>query len=292
MPSVPLKETKTERVGIQTQSPAWLSTITAGVLLGTLLSIFSVSLTSLIFVGPLAAELPRGIVMALVTVSVTALSVSFFSGNRGVIAGLQDSPLVVMATSISAITATLTTPDAAMSTIFVLIALTTLLNGVILILLGKFKLGILVRYLPYPVIGGFMAGTGIMLLLGGIGTMVDYNLSAKNLVRLFTGSEMELWLPGVLFGLLLFIGTRRIQHSLALPGLLLAEAILFYLLLIASDSNIQNAADAGLLLGDMDLASGWPFINPKHFFSARWDILKGSWTISARFSLLLQSAFC
>ncbi len=255
--------------------PAWLSTITAGVLLGTLLSIFSVSLTSLIFVGPLASELPRGIAMALVTVSITSLSMTLFSENRGIIAGLQDTPLVVMATSISAITASLASSEAAMPTILVLIALTTLGNGVILILLGKFKLGILVRYLPYPVIGGFMAGTGIMLLLGGIGTMIDYNLSASNLVRLFTGNQLEVWLPGVLFGLLLFIGTRRIRHSLALPGLLLAEGILFYLLLMFSDSNVKNAADAGLLLGDMNLAAGWTFISPKHFVSARWDILQG-----------------
>lgn len=213
--------------------------------------------------------------MALVTVSITSLSMTFFSENRGIIAGLQDSPLVVMATSISAITATLTTSDIAMPTVLVLIALITFLNGLILILLGKFKLGILVRYLPYPVIGGFMAGTGIMLILGGIGTMIDYNLSANNLVRLFSANQLELWLPGVLFGLLLFSGTRRIQHSLALPGLLLAEGILFYLLLMFSDSTVKNAADAGLLLGDLNLAAGWPFINPKHFFSARWDIIQG-----------------
>ncbi|RWX46578.1 sulfate permease, SulP family [Candidatus Electrothrix aarhusensis] len=257
------------------QFPAWFSTITAGVLLGTLLSIFSVSLTSLIFVGPLATELPRGIAMALVTVSISSLSITFFSKNRGIIAGLQDSPLVVMATSISAITATLTTPDTAMPTVLTLIALTTFLNGLILILLGRFKLGILVRYLPYPVIGGFMAGTGIMLLLGGIGTMVDHNLSAGNLVRLFAGNELKVWLPGVLFGLILFIGTRQIRHSLALPGLLLTEGIIFYLLLRYSDISVQNAADSGLLLGDVNLAAGWPFINPTHFFSARWDIIQG-----------------
>lgn len=213
--------------------------------------------------------------MALVTVSITSLSITFFSKNEGIIAGLQDSPLVVMATSISAITATLTTADTALPTVLVLIALITFLNGLILILLGRFKLGILVRYLPYPVIGGFMAGTGIMLLLGGIGTMVDHNLSANNLVRLFTGNELEVWLPGVLFGLLLFIGTRRIRHSLALPGLLLAEGILFYFLLIYSDSNVQNAADAKLLLGNIDLPKSWPIIDPRHFFSARWDIIQG-----------------
>ncbi|MCI5141299.1 MAG: STAS domain-containing protein [Candidatus Electrothrix sp. ATG1] len=279
MSTIPLEEeSELKRVGAQSQYQVLLSTITAGVLLGTLLSIFSVSLTSLIFVGPLAEELPRGITIALVTVSITSLSITFFSKNRGVLAGLQDSPLVVMATSIAAITATLTTADVAadraMPTILTLIALVTLVNGIVLILLGKFKLGILVRYLPYPVIGGFMTGTGIMLLFGGIGTMIDYSLNANNLVRLFTVNQLELWLPGVLFGLLLFLGTRRIQHSLALPGLLLAEGVLFYLLLMFSESNVSNAAAAGLLLGDMELAVGMPFINPHHFCIARWDLIQ------------------
>ncbi|XCN74878.1 MAG: SulP family inorganic anion transporter [Candidatus Electrothrix aestuarii] len=290
----PEEEIYSEQVDTRTQSPEWLSTITAGILLGTFLTIFSVSLTGLIFVGPLASELPHGITMALVTVSITALSMTLFSKNRGIIAGLQDSPLVVMATSISVITTTLTTAEMAMPTILVLITLTTLLNGLILILMGKFKLGILVRYLPYPVIGGFMAGTGIMLLLGGIGTMIDYSLSAKNLVRLFTGQQVELWLPGVLFGILLFIGTRRIGHSLALPGLLLAEGLLFYLLLILSDSTVQHAADAGLLLGDMNLGGELPFINPTNFFTARWDIIQsqianmGAVLIITPISLLLN----
>ncbi|MCI5159173.1 MAG: STAS domain-containing protein, partial [Candidatus Electrothrix sp. AUS1_2] len=129
----------------------------------------------------------------------------------------------------------------------------------------------------YPVIGGFMAGTGIMLLLGGIGTMIDYSLSTKNLVRLFTGQQIELWLPGVLFGILLFLGTRRIGHSLALPGLLVAEGLLFYLLLRLSDSTVQHAADAGMLLGDMELEIGRSFLSaiPQNFLAARWDIIQG-----------------
>ncbi len=212
--------------------------------------------------------------MALVTVSISSLSITLFSENKGILAGLQDTPLVVMATSISAIGASLASSETAIPTILVLVTLTTVLNGIGLILLGKFKLGILARYLPYPVIGGFMAGTGIMLILGGIETMIDYNLSASKLVELFTGAQLELWVPGFLFGILLFIGTRSIQHSLALPGLLFAEGLFFYLLLLFSDLNTQHAADVGFLLGDMTEAAGWPFVNSSNFFSARWDLIR------------------
>ncbi len=212
--------------------------------------------------------------MALVTVSISSLSITLFSENKGILAGLQDAPLVVMATSISAIGASLASSETALPTILVFVTLTTVLNGISLILLGKFKLGILARYLPYPVIGGFMAGTGIMLIFGGVETMIDYKLSASKLIDLFAGAQLELWGPGFLFGILLFIGTRSIKHTLALPGLILAEGLLFYLLLFSSDINIKDAANAGFLLGDMTEAAGWPFINPSHFFSARWDLIR------------------
>ena len=44
----------------------------------------------------------------------------------------------------------------------------TVLCGAVFFALGKFKLGNLVRFVPYPVVGGFLAGTGWLLLKGGI----------------------------------------------------------------------------------------------------------------------------
>ena len=44
----------------------------------------------------------------------------------------------------------------------------TLLCGVLFWVLGRFRLGNLVRYVPYPVVGGFLAGTGWLLLKGGL----------------------------------------------------------------------------------------------------------------------------
>ena len=44
----------------------------------------------------------------------------------------------------------------------------TVLCGLVFAMLGRFRLGNLVRFVPYPVVGGFLAGTGWLLFKGGI----------------------------------------------------------------------------------------------------------------------------
>jgi len=40
-----------------------------------------------------------------------------------------------------------------------------LVGGLIQILFGLFKTGVLVRYIPYPVISGFMSGIGAIIII-------------------------------------------------------------------------------------------------------------------------------
>ncbi len=46
--------------------------------------------------------------------------------------------------------------------------LATALTGVVLWGLGRFRLGALVRFVPFPVIGGFLAASGWLLVTGGV----------------------------------------------------------------------------------------------------------------------------
>ncbi len=44
----------------------------------------------------------------------------------------------------------------------------TVLTGITFLAIGTFKRGNLIRFVPYPVVGGFLAGTGWLLLKGGV----------------------------------------------------------------------------------------------------------------------------
>ncbi len=236
---------------------AMLPDITSGIVNGFIEVIFAVSLTSLIFSGPLAAHLPRGLALALLTVAIHILFTTAQTPFFGVIASIQDNSAVVLALAAASLFATMAGSPAFVPTLFVLIAVTTLLAGVFLILLGHFKLGGLGRYIPYPVTGGFLAGTGWLLARGAIGTMADYPLTASTLPRLLTSEQLLRWLPGVLFGLVLFLGVRRIRHVLVMPVLLLCGLVVFFAVLVLTGTSLDVAAEHGLLLGSMGRAAVW-----------------------------------
>src|SRR4051812_12250074 len=48
------------------------------------------------------------------------------------------------------------------------LALATMLAGVLLFLAGVFKLGALLRYMPYPVVAGFTSGIAVIIFLGQV----------------------------------------------------------------------------------------------------------------------------
>src|SRR5690606_10561920 len=48
------------------------------------------------------------------------------------------------------------------------LAVATLLAGLLLVLMGAFKLGGLLRYIPYPVVAGFTSGIAVIIFLGQV----------------------------------------------------------------------------------------------------------------------------
>src|SRR5688572_967994 len=48
------------------------------------------------------------------------------------------------------------------------LAVATMLAGVLLVLAGLFKLGALLRYIPYPVVAGFTSGIAVIIFLGQV----------------------------------------------------------------------------------------------------------------------------
>ncbi len=254
---------------------ALLPNLTAGLVLGFSEVIFSVSIASLIFSGPLEGYLSRGISIVLVTSAVTILATALFASLNGVISGIQDNPSVLLAVAVGSLVGVVGAGPDLFPTVLALIFSTTLLTGGALWLLGHFRLGGLMRYIPFPVIGGFLAGVGWLLAHGSIGASADYPLSLETLPVLLRPDQMLRWLPGVAFGLALLVGVRRIKHYLALPGLLLAGLVAFSLALIISGMSIGQAAERGLVLGHIGTSAAWQPLPLLELAQADWGAILG-----------------
>src|SRR6185369_15820591 len=99
-------------------------------------------------------------------------------------------------------------------------------TAIFFLLLGKFRASGFVRYIPYPVVGGFLAGTGYLLSMGAFGVMVGVS-TLSGLPRLLDPGNLILWVPGVIFAVTLLLLLRRWNHYLITPGALIVATALF-----------------------------------------------------------------
>ena len=84
--------------------------------------------------------------------------------------------------------------------------------------MGSLRLGKLVRFIPYPVVGGFLAGTGWLIIKFAFAMTAGVELSISNLTFLLDQSNFVRWFPGLLFGLLLLIGSPIYKPLFACSG--------------------------------------------------------------------------
>ena len=237
----------------------FLPGLIAGVLIGISDIIFAISMGSLIFSGELTRYLSYGIGIALVTSSVVMIVTSLTSSVSGVICSTQDSSSVILAVVVAGLVTTLSTTrgEDKLATVLTAITFTTLLTGIFFLVLGLFKLGGLVRFIPYPVVGGFLAGTGWLLLRGSFGVMTGMPLTIANIPALLQSNWLLIWVPGASFALLLFFSLRRFRHVLTMPGILIVVIVLFYLVLLATGTSIESATRQGLFLGGVSGEITW-----------------------------------
>jgi SulP family sulfate permease len=83
------------------------------------------------------------------------------------------------------------------------------------------------------------------------------------------------WLPGVVFGVILFVGVRQIKHVLALPGLLLGGLVLFSAFIIFSGMSIEQATEQGLVLGPIEGQAVWQPLPLQMLVEADWGAVLG-----------------
>ena len=105
---------------------------------------------------------------------------ALFGGTHSQISGPTGPMTVITATLVGGVAAT--AADGNFSTVLITMALAAIFCGLFQILFGLIKIGKYVRYIPYPVLSGFMSGIGVIIILqqlyplvggSGSGSMID-----------------------------------------------------------------------------------------------------------------------
>lgn len=237
-------------------SSAPLRILVTGLLSGLLCVVFTLSAVALMFSGPLAPHLAVGLGLMLLATTVHVLVVGALSSYRGTVAGIASAEIVVLALIVDDVAlhpAVAAQPGSQLPTVLAVIALASLLTGLAYQLVGTARLGKLIRYIPHPVMGGFVAGIGWLLLMGGFGIALARPVGLDNMaLALGDPAALGHWLPALLLGLALHAVHRHTHHHLALPALLLLAAVLFFLVAWSRDASLDALLAGGWLLGPLE----------------------------------------
>lgn len=265
---------KAERIPLKSQL---LPAVSAGLVTGIVDAIVCISLAALIFKGAVAPFAANAIGFLLLGTIASILIVGIFSSYSGSLSATQDTPaaiLAVMAVGMLESLAAASARDQFVS-IVAAVGLTCVLTGLFFILLGQFKLGSLVRFLPYPVVGGFLAGTGWLLLTGGIGVMSPVPFSLNNILALFPLEVLIFWAPGVIIGFVLLQILNRYSHFLIVPGFLVGTAALFYAIAALVGIPAATLGAQGWLMGPFPDTGLLQPIRLAELSQVRWDAVLG-----------------
>lgn len=238
--------------------------IVAGIISSIIIIVSAMALSALVFTGTLSPFLSRGIGILLFGSMIFALFSAITSRFPTAISAPQDIPIAILALMAAQV---MSDPSVSLNgqkmfqLIFVTIGLTSLLVGIFFYLLGQFKLGNLVRYIPFPVVGGFLAGTGWLIVIFSIRMMTDLNISFAHLNHLFISDLLIRWIPGLIFAVCLLIIRRKIKHYFLVPGFLFISITIFYGVAFSLGYTFIELESQGFLLGpfpDGGLFAGLP----------------------------------
>lgn len=234
---------------------ALLESLTAALILYLLVAITSVSIAALVYAGPLTPQLPRALAGVLVGVALLTATVSLLGDHGCATATTQDASGVILALGAAAAAAALphAAPEARAATVALLLLVVTLGMGLVYVLLSAFRLGALVRFLPLPVMGGFLAGTGWLIVIGGLGVAAGAPFGPA----LLEPGPIARCLPALLLGLAMRQVVRRWRNAALLAVLCAAAAALFYGAMAALGQGPSELADDGWLLGPFSDALAW-----------------------------------
>ena len=249
--------------------------VTAGSISALVTLSYSISYAVLIFSGPtLEPFLARGFHVALVAAALVALVVALKSSFPAALAGPDSNASAILAVMAAGLTRALagTPGERVASSVVLMLILTAVLSGLIVWLLGLLRWGRLVRLIPYPVCGGFLAGSGFLLLAGAFKVLTGQSLGWST-VHLLAEEPVLAWGTAFAVAITLLVLTRVVRHFLVLPGVFVTAIVAFYLGLWLSGLTMAGARTEGLLMTPIETGGGpwWPSLE------VSWPALVTEW---------------
>ncbi len=194
-----------------------------------------------------------GALAGLVGATMLGFFAALFGGTHSQISGPTGPMTVVTATLVSGAWAS---SNGDLSTVLISMSLAGIFCGLFQILFGVIKIGKYVRYIPYPVLSGFMSGIGVIIILQQIYPLLGLKTSGS-MIDLIVGLPAAIGGGIDVISLLLGVGTVLIivffpRITTKVPSTLVA-------LLVMTIVAVLCKVDDALTIGNIPSGLPMPF---------------------------------
>jgi SulP family sulfate permease len=290
-----------EDVAKERRSASGLGLVAAGLIIGAVEVVLAVAFAAFVFGGTLVRNLGDGIGLYLVAAALTLGFLAWRAGSRGVVGSVQDAATAVLAGVASTMAFRVLElarqaqasgvtgyerPDIFLTVIATTLVV-TMLCGVVFYTLGRFRLGNMVRFVPYPVVGGFLAGTGWLLFKGGIFVASGVEVRFRFPMRISEATALadllvspvilKHWAPAFAFGAILLIAVRRVKKPLVIPIVIALGLVAFAIGMLVTGSSLDAAKHGRWLLGPFESARLWQPWTLRALSGADWSAVLKEW---------------
>ena len=225
---------------------------------------FGLSYALIIFAGPLAPFLSYGVAATFISSAVLAATIALGSSLPFAIAGPESSTAAMTGILASSLVERVmsTDPSASLLTpVLMTLGLASIATGIVLCGFGVSRMGRAIRYVPYPVVGGFLGATGCLILLGAVRVITGQRLQLATLEQFAGIQTLSELAAACLMALVLYLTWHRSRTPFGLPVILIGGVIAAHIAFWLAGISPTQAQ-----------ASGWTFQPPPHVnFMLPWN---------------------
>jgi SulP family sulfate permease len=210
----------------------------------------------------------QGAVAGILGATVLGLIATAFGGTQRLIS----APCAPAAAVLSALAITFTQQELPPELVLLMLGMVGLLAGLIQIGLGSMGVGRLIKYIPYPVVSGYLSAVGLII----IGSQIPKLLGSPAGTELLTAlAHPGAWSwQAIVVGITVILSmTLAPLVSAAVPGAIVAliAGVGCYLALGLLDPALMTTTANPLLIGQIAVGD----INPLHTMASYWNLLGG-----------------
>lgn len=193
---------------------------------------FGLSYALLIFAGPLSPYLSYGLAATFIASAVLATVLALGSSLPFAIAAPDSSTAAVSAILTSSLVERMTATDPStllLAPVLITLGLSTVVTGIVLCGFGITRMGRAIRYVPYPVVGGFLGATGLLIVLGAIRIITGHRLQFATLGQFANPTTLSELGAACVMALVLYLTWHRSRNAFGLPVILIGGVIVAHL---------------------------------------------------------------